>query len=193
MTEKNPRSMEKILSLRASVKDSKPKFVRQESWRYVRLKENWRRPRGLDNKVRRKIKGWPPSPEAGYRGPKIARYLHPSGYREILVYNVEDLAKADPKTHAIRISHTVSRRKRAGILVEARRRKLIILNLREIKETPVEAKETEEEIEEKEVKEEEAAEKAETEEKPAPREEEKPKRKARKTKTKEELKESGKP
>lgn len=189
MTEHSSKTVEKALRLRARVKHRKPKFVRPESWRYVRLKENWRRPRGLDNKVRRKIKGWPPSPEAGYRGPKVARNLHPSGYREVLVYNIEDLTKVDPKTQAIRIAHTVSKRKRAGILVEARRRKTVILNLKEAKqakEAALEEKE-EEEIEEKEVKEQEAVkaeEKKEAEKETEAKEEEKPKRKRRKAKTK---------
>jgi len=125
---------EKAIALRERVKKRKPSFVRQESWRYVRLKENWRRPRGLDNKMRLKVKGWPPTVNAGYRGPKIARGLHPSGFREILVYNVQELKAVNPKTHAVRIAHTVSKRKRMEILTEAKRKGITILNVREIKE-----------------------------------------------------------
>jgi len=138
---------EKALRLRERAKKKKPKFVRQESWRYKRLKENWRRPRGLDNKMRKDLKGWPKTVNIGYRGPKITRGLHPSGYTEVLVYNAEDLKKIDPKTQAIRIAHTVGKRKRANILVEARKRKIRILNLKEIKET---TEEEEKELEEKE-------------------------------------------
>ena len=138
----------KAVELRERVKRNKPKFVRQESWRFKRLKENWRRPRGLDNKMRRKIKGWPPTVNTGYRGPKVSRGLHPSGYREVLVFNLKELKGIDPKTQAIKIAHAVGNRKRAKILIEARKKKITILNLKEIKE--VAKKEEEEELEEEE-------------------------------------------
>jgi large subunit ribosomal protein L32e len=181
---------EKALKLRERVKKSKPSFVRQESWRYVRLKESWRRPRGLDNKMRRKIKGWPPTVNAGYRGPKVARGLHPSGCVEVLVYNAKDLEKVDPENQAARIAHTVGRRKRGNILAEARKRKIRILNLKEVKEVKEAAEEEKElvgtaetEKEEKTEEKEEAKEEEKAEaEKPKPRRKkaEKPKRGAEK-------------
>ena len=149
MTEPSTTTTEKALKLRAQVKKRKPKFVRQESWRYKRLKENWRRPKGLDNKMRRKIKGWPPTVNVGYRGPKVARGLHPSGYKEVLVHNAEEIKKIDPKTQAVRIAHTVGKRERIKILTEARKKKITILNVKEIKETIEEKKEEKTEKEEK--------------------------------------------
>jgi len=118
----------KLLRLRRRIASKRPRFRRQESWRYVRIKENWRRPRGIDSKMRLKKKGWPPSPSVGYRGPKAVRGLHPSGYEEVLVYNVGDLAAIDPETQAIRIAGTVGARKRAQILEEAERRGIKVLN-----------------------------------------------------------------
>jgi len=163
-------SAEKVLKLRERAKKQKPSFVRQESWRYKRLKENWRKPRGLDNKMRRKIKGWPRTVEVGYRGPKVARGLHPSGFKEVLVYNTEQLWQLDPKTQAVKIGRTVGKRKRARIIVEAKKRKIIILNFKEPKEVVKEEKELAEETEKKEAVEEEKAEEAKTEkEKPKPK------------------------
>lgn len=132
--------------LREVVKARKPKFRRHESWRYKRLKENWRKPRGLDNKMRLKAKGWPTSVNVGYGGPKIARALHPSGYQEVLVHAPDDIASVDPKAQAIRIAHSVGMRKRIQIASLARERGIHVLN-------PLVKKEVEEETVEKAVEE----------------------------------------
>jgi len=121
--------LKKLVELRKKIKSKKPEFRRQESWRYKRIKENWRRPRGIDSKMRRKVKGWPATVNIGYRGPKLARGLHPSGLKEVLVYNVDDLREINPNTEAIRIAHTVGARKRAEILNRARELGIRVLNL----------------------------------------------------------------
>jgi large subunit ribosomal protein L32e len=69
----------------------------------------------------------------GYRSPKSIRSLHPSGYKDFLVYNVNDLKKLNPKIDAVRIAHTVGKRKKIEILVEARKKNLLVLNLKEAK------------------------------------------------------------
>jgi len=146
--EPKPMTSEKALEIRKRIKAKKPKFVRQESWRYKRLKENWRKPKGIDNKMRRKIKGWPPTVNTGYRGPKTVRGIHPSGYEEVIVYNVDDLKRVDSKTQAIKIAHTVGKKKRAQILTEAKKKRIVILNVKEIKEAKEAVKEEEEMAEE---------------------------------------------
>ena len=178
-TEKKPSLSQKALKVRARAKNKKPAFIRAESWKYDRFSLSWRRPRGLDNKIRRKIKGWPAGVSVGYKGPKIARFLHPSGYREVIVNNVPDLSVIDPNVQAARIAHTVGKRKRALIIAEAKKLNLKILNF---KASP-EAEKKEEEVTEGEEKEQEQTEEA-AEEKEVKTEEKKPKKEKAPKKTK---------
>jgi large subunit ribosomal protein L32e len=169
MAERKVSPHQKAVKARKRVKKNKPDFVRSESWRYVKLKESWRRPRGLDHKMRRKIKGWPPTVSVGYKGPKDARGLHPSGYRDVLVYNAKEISEIDPKSEAARIAHTVGKRKRMQIVAEAKKREVFILNFAPVEEV-VEAEKAEpEEVEEK-------PEKPTAEEKESVKKEAKPKR-----------------
>ena len=104
-----------------------PKFVRWLSTSLRRVKSPWRKPHGINSKVREKLKGKLPMPTVGYRSPKEMRYLHPSGFKEVLVNNVKDLEKASEK-EAVRISSTVGKRKRSEILKKAGEMKLKVLN-----------------------------------------------------------------
>jgi len=144
-------AQERALVMRKRHKNKKPKFRRQESWRYKRVSQVWRKPDGVDSKMRKRVKGWPKSVKIGYRGPRLARRLHPSGYVEMLVRTVDDLIKVNPKNQAIRIAHTVGMKKRAEISVRASEKGIRILNpLPEIK--PEEEAEEEEAREETEAK-----------------------------------------
>ena len=102
--------------------------ISQGSWRYDRLAPNWRRPKGKDNKMRKQVSGVPPLAKVGYKGPRKARGLHPSGYNDILVFNIKDLRKIDSKVDAVRIAHTVGNKKRIEIVTEATKLKMKILN-----------------------------------------------------------------
>jgi large subunit ribosomal protein L32e len=131
------KRQEPALKLRERIKSKKPQFRRQESWRYKRLsgkKEKWRKAEGIDSKMRVKEKGWPKSPEIGYRGPKKVRNLHPSGYEEVLVFNVDDLDNVDSKRQVARIAHTVGAKKRVEISTRAEEKGIRILNPRKVKE-----------------------------------------------------------
>ena len=106
----------------------KPKFQRQESWRYKRLETSWRRPRGFDSKMRINKKGWPSTVNIGYGGPKIQRGLHPSGYRDILIHSLKDLANVNPEIDAIRISAKIGRRYKQEIITQADSSGIKVLN-----------------------------------------------------------------
>jgi large subunit ribosomal protein L32e len=117
-----------LLQSRKKISDRRPKFVRQESWRYDRLAETWRKPKGKDNKMRRQLSGAPRLVKIGYRSPRKARGLHPSGYTDNIVFNANDLARLDPSKDAARIAHAIGQRKRLLILAEARTKGIKVLN-----------------------------------------------------------------
>ncbi len=119
------------LALREDVSQSRPKFRRAESWRLKRLETGWRKPKGVDNHQRKqKSRGRPGLVKVGYGGPKIARDLHPSGYTDNLVFNINDLEKLNPKTDGVRLGHSVGTRKRKEIISKAVEKKFKIFNAR---------------------------------------------------------------
>ena len=134
MTEEQEITTEKQFPKKSS-RHKKPKFRRQESWRYKRVGDTWRKPHGIDSKMRKKVKGWPVSPTVGYRSPKKTRGLHPSGFVETRVHSVEDLAGIDPELQAIRIARRVGGRKRVEILALAEEKGIHVLNPRAAPET----------------------------------------------------------
>ena len=119
---------EELLAARKKVARRRPKFIRQESWRYDRLAENWRKPKGKDNKMRKQKSGMPAIVKVGYRGPRAARGLHPSGYSDNLVHNPAQLATLDPKKDAARIGRTVGKKKKIEIINKAEELGVKVLN-----------------------------------------------------------------
>ena len=126
---KKPKLSEEVKRALELKKEKKiPEFRRQEWFRYKRLGESWRRPKGLHSKYRRNLKYRPKLVRIGFRTPKAARGLHPSGFEEVLVYNVKDLEKIDPDRQAARIGRTVGTRKRMEIISKADELGIKILN-----------------------------------------------------------------
>jgi large subunit ribosomal protein L32e len=106
----------------------RPRFVREESWRYKRVKDAWRAPHGKTSRVRRSKKGWPAVVKVGYSRPRAKRGLHPSGFETVIVWRPTDLQGIDPKLQVGMIAHTVGENKRVQILDEAKKANIRILN-----------------------------------------------------------------
>ena len=106
----------------------KPEFLRQGAKSKKKIGMKWRRPRGINSKllVQRKGKGF--MPNVGYGAPRNLRFLHPSGFKEVLIQNLNDLNKIDNKKEAGRISHSIGRKKRQVILEKAKDLNIKILN-----------------------------------------------------------------
>jgi len=119
----------RIMELRKKINKKRPSFRRVESWRYKRVKDSWRKARGIDSRTRIKSKSGVKSPSVGYRGPKKVRGLHPSGYEEVRVHNINDLEGLNNKKHAIKVSTKLGIKKRISVIDYAQSRGFKVLNL----------------------------------------------------------------
>jgi len=117
---------ERLLGERKRV--GKPQFNRQDYHKKKRVPTSWRKPRGGLSKQRIGIKGKGDTVEAGFRSPAAVRGLHPSGFEEVRVHNVDDLEGVDGDTQAVRIASKVGGRKRERIEDECEERSIRVLN-----------------------------------------------------------------
>jgi large subunit ribosomal protein L32e len=129
LVEKTPdlgEEAERLLAQRR--REGTPQFNRQDYHKKKRVPTSWRKPRGNLSKQRRGIKGKGDTVEAGFRTPTAVRGLHPSGFEEVRVHNVDDLAGVDGDREAVRIASKVGGRKRERIEEEAEDRGIRVLN-----------------------------------------------------------------
>ena len=116
------------LAKRAVISGRRPAFKRQEWFRYSKLGESWRRPKGIHSKMKRCLKRRSPAVDIGFRGPASVRNLHPSGFEEVLIQNIDGLEGIDPKVQAVRIGGTVGTKKRLAIQARADELGIRVLN-----------------------------------------------------------------
>jgi len=97
------------------------KFIRHQSDRYHKLKPNWRKPKGIDNRVRRRYKGQFKMPNIGYGTNKNTKHVCPDGFKKFLVHNVKELEVLlmMNRTFSAEIAHGVSSKKRKSIVERA--------------------------------------------------------------------------
>jgi large subunit ribosomal protein L32e len=119
---------QRILRIARKKKKHMPKFRHDGARRWIRVSDNWRKPRGIDSATREKRKGRIAMVASGYRTPKAVRNLHPSLFVEVRVHNPSEVENLDPDVHAVRIAATVGARKRQEILVAADAKTLRVLN-----------------------------------------------------------------
>ncbi|MFX1392541.1 MAG: 50S ribosomal protein L32e [Promethearchaeota archaeon] len=125
------QTTKRLLKLRKKMDKKRPSFKRVESWRYVRVKDSWRKARGIDSQTRKKTKTGIKSPSIGYRTPKKIRGLHPSGFEEVRINNKDEIKRLNlsPKKHVLKISRRLGSKKRLELIDYAQKRNFRILNI----------------------------------------------------------------
>jgi large subunit ribosomal protein L32e len=133
MNNRNKLQFSKIKQLKEKYNSRKPNFLRYDWDKYFKLarQNKWVRPRGIDNKSRLRLKGFPKLVSTGYIKPKIIRYLHPSGLRPVYISNINDLAKIkedEKRDIIIIINGNIGLRKKTEIIKKANEYGLRVAN-----------------------------------------------------------------
>lgn len=106
------------LDLRNEMNKRKPKFIRQDNKKKKRIKSNWRKPRGIDSKLRLQFRGHAVVVKVGYKAPADVRGMNREGLIEIKINNVQDLKQLDEKSIGV-VASTVGMKKKLAIIEEA--------------------------------------------------------------------------
>ena len=112
------------------IKKRTKKFNRIQSDLHVRVKSSWRRTRGIDSRLRRKERGTPSHPAAGYGSDLETKYMLPTGFKPYLVYNVEDLEPLVTQNtiYCAVIGHAVGGKLRRDIEKAAQEKNIFVVN-----------------------------------------------------------------
>jgi large subunit ribosomal protein L32e len=110
------------LTKRTIVKKRSKKFIRHQADQFKRIaRSSWRKPKGIDGRVRRRFKGAIPMPSIGYGSDKRTRNIHPNGFKSVVIQNVSelDMLMMHNRTYAATVGHSVSSRVRKLIIERA--------------------------------------------------------------------------
>ena len=106
-------------------------FQRHQSDRYHKLaKTGWRKPKGIDNRMRRKFKGMTRMPKIGYGSNQKTKFLLQNGFKKFRVSNPAELELLlmHNRTYAAEVAHNVSALKRQAILQRAAQLNIKVTN-----------------------------------------------------------------
>jgi len=103
-----------MLDIKKKLAKRRPKFLRQDAHKKVKVPNKWRRPRGLHSKMRLEKKGYRRVLKVGFRSPKKLRGF--IGDKETkLVRNLDDLKGLKPEVSII-IGSSVGLKKKLEII-----------------------------------------------------------------------------
>lgn len=122
--------LKKSLELRKAKNKKNPNFDRVNSLVKIRLQNTWRRPRGRQNKTRRKFKSYLHMVTVGYGKPRITKGMHKSGLHQKIVNTVSELQTLDKNTTGVIVASNVGQKKKITILNKAKELGLRVLNLK---------------------------------------------------------------
>ena len=125
------KDKKELLELREKIKSKKPDFNRQDAHKRKKLDKRWRRPKGLQSKMRLKLRGYRKSISTGYGSPKDIRNFDKSGLKIMLISSIDSLNDINPKEEGVMIASNVGFKKRKEIMQKAKEKGIILLNVKD--------------------------------------------------------------
>ncbi|XP_032449260.1 60S ribosomal protein L32-like [Lynx canadensis] len=106
------------------------KFIWHQSDRHVKIKRNRQKPRGIDNRVCRRLNGQILMPNVGYGSNKKTKHMLPRGFRKFLVHNVKELEVLlmCNKSYCAETAHKVSSKNHKAIVERAAQLAIRVMN-----------------------------------------------------------------
>eukprot|EP00117_Sycon_ciliatum_P036211 scpid108535/ scgid27295/ 60S ribosomal protein L32-A len=98
--------------------------------RFKRVKKSWRKPTGIDGRIRRRYRGLPKMPKIGRGSNKRTKHLLPNGLKKFVIQNEQDLdlLLMNNRTYCAEISQRISRKNRAAIVEKAKAMNVAVTN-----------------------------------------------------------------
>ncbi|XP_055231778.1 large ribosomal subunit protein eL32-like [Gorilla gorilla gorilla] len=128
-----PAALRPLVKLKIVKKRTKKFILYQSDW-YVKIKPNWQKPRGIDNRVCRRFKGQILKPNVGYGSNKKTKHMLPNGFQKFLVHDINELEvlMMCNKSYCAKIAHNVSSKNCKAIVERAAQLAIRVNNLNAI-------------------------------------------------------------
>ncbi|CAK9085423.1 60S ribosomal protein L32-1 [Durusdinium trenchii] len=112
------------------VKKRTKKFTRFQADRFKRMNPAWRKPRGIDGRVRRRFKGSTLMPKIGYGSDKKTRFRLKNGFYKFVVRCPADLEMLlmHNEKYCVEVAHNIGAKKRKEIVERADQLRLHVTN-----------------------------------------------------------------
>ncbi|MGM5485263.1 MAG: eL32 family ribosomal protein [Nanobdellota archaeon] len=109
----------------------KPSFIRQDYHKKSKLEKKWVRPRGIQSKQRLQKNGHSAIVKTGYRMPRDQRGTDRNGLYPVVVNNLGELDKVDPKENSVVLSSGLGNRKRSDLVRRAKEKNIALSNIKD--------------------------------------------------------------
>ncbi len=126
MTEKINELVEKKIIR----KKKYPKFERQRTHTKKRLGNKWRKPKGIQSKLRRQVKGHSKLVRIGYGGDKRTKGMDRNALIPSRICNLKDLKELEKDKNSVIISHKVGLKNKLTIIKECLSKGFNIQNIK---------------------------------------------------------------